>query len=47
MVALEHVGKNDINCVTVAVDAVRVVTGISQWKLDEDIEYHRCSSLDV
>ena len=44
MAALRYVEKtrnaHDVNCVTVAVDRLRVWQHIDTWRLDEDIEYH-------
>lgn len=41
MVALDHVGRDDVNCVTVAVDDMRMLVKQSEWKLDEDVRYER------
>ena len=41
MVALDHVGRDDINCVTVAVDDMRMLVKQSEWKLDQDVRYER------
>ncbi len=41
MTALEHVGRDDVNCVTVAVDGVRLHKPTKEWHIDKDIEYQR------
>ena len=41
MTALEHVNRDDINCVTVAVDRARIFKSTCDWRLDRDIVYHR------
>jgi hypothetical protein len=43
MTALEHANREDLNCVTVAVDGVRLHKTTCDWRLDRDIEYYRCS----
>ncbi len=38
---LEHVNRPDVNCVTVAVDGVRLHKPAKEWRIDRDIEYQR------